>query len=260
MQNYTKAYEYLFEYTRSLAKSGLMEQNKSIKELETKYRAQQLKQETHSIKSRSKFLTIISTLAILLLLLLIVLQRRQQQMRQLQYDQLHESAQQNIARIQQQYELVKSKLDTESAQKALYNNALKGRIEMLSTLLELTDIYESRQNDFYKKCRSYCDVCGKNEKSFVKDIRDIASIYCNNFVEKLQSRFTTLSDEEINLCCLLLMGFDINHIRILFNHTQIQSTYSKKTRLRKKLGLNSKEDTKEFLLSLCEDEASPEQE
>ena len=250
MQNYTKAYEYLFEYTRSLAKSGLMEQNKSIKELETKYRAQLLKQETHSLKSRSKFLTIISTLAILLLLLLIALQRRQQQMRQLQYEQLHESAQQNIARIQQQYELVKSKLDTESAQKALYNNALKVRIEMLSTLLDLSDIYESRQNDFYKKCRSYCDVCSKSEKSFVKDIRDIATLYSNNFVEKLQSRFTTLSDEEINLCCLLLMGFDINHIRILFNHTQIQSTYSKKTRLRKKLGLNGNEDIKEFLLSL----------
>ena len=260
MQDYPNAYTHLYNYMYSVTESGLLQQDKSINELEKKYRTELLKQETHSIKSRSKFLTIISTLAILLLLLLIVLQRRQQQMRQLQYEQLHESAQQNIARIQQQYELVKSKLDTESAQKALYNNALKGRIEMLSTLLELTDIYESRQNDFYKKCRSYCDVCGKNEKSFVKDIRDIASIYCNNFVEKLQSRFTTLSDEEINLCCLLLMGFDINHIRILFNHTQIQSTYSKKTRLRKKLGLNGKEDTKEFLLSLCEDEASPEQE
>ena len=256
MQDYTKAYEYLFEYTRSLAKSGLMEQNKSIQELETKYRNQQLKQETHSLKSRSKFLSIILTLSILLLLLLVVLQRRQQQMRQLQYNQLHESTQQNIARIQQQYELVKSKLDTQSAQKVLYNNALKGRIDMLSTLLDLTDMYESRQNDFYEKCRSYCDVCNKNEKSFVKDIRDIASIYCNNFVEKLQTRFTTLSDEEINLCCLLLMGFDINHIRILFNHNQIQSTYSKKTRLRKKLGLKAKEDTKEFLLSLCDDETS----
>ena len=171
-------------------------------------------------------------------------------MRIAQYYQLHESAQQNIAKIQHQYDNIKRLLNTQSAQKKLYENTLKSRIEMLNTLIELTDIYESRKNDFYDKCRSYINMCNKNETSFFNDIRDIACLYVTDFVKTLQNQFPTLSDEEINLCCLTLLGFDINHIRILFNHSNIQSTYSKRTRLRKKLGLNSDENIRNFLLSL----------
>ena len=249
-QDLSNALKYLEEYTCSLASSGLMEQNKSINELEKKYRTELLREKSRSLATRNTLLTLITLMAALIATLFIYLYIRQRQLRIAQYQQLHESAQQNIAHIQQQYDIVKSKLDTQSAQETLYNNALKVRIEMLSTLLDLSDIYESRQSDFYKKCRSYCDVCSKSEKSFVKDIRDIATLYSNNFVERLQTQYATLSDEEINLCCLLLLGFDINHIRILFNHANIQSTYSKRNRLRKKLGLSGNEDIKEFLLSL----------
>ena len=199
---------------------------------------------------RNSYLTIISILALLLAILFLFLYRRQKQMRIAQYYQLHESAQQNIAKIQHQYDNIKRLLNTQSAQKKLYDNTLKSRIEMLNTLIELTDIYESRKNDFYDKCRSYINMCNKNETSFFNDIRDIACLYVTDFVKTLQNQFPTLSDEEINLCCLTLLGFDINHIRILFNHSNIQSTYSKRTRLRKKLGLNSDENIRNFLLSL----------
>ena len=249
-RDYVNAYKHIYEYIRLLTSSGLMEQDKSINELEKKYRTELLREKSRSLATRNTLLTLITLMAALIATLFIYLYIRQRQLRMAQYQQLHESAQQNIAHIQQQYDIVKSKLDTQSAQETLYNNALKGRIEMLSTLLDLSDIYESRQSDFYKKCRSYCDVCSKSEKSFVKDIRDIATLYSNNFVERLQTQYATLSDEEINLCCLLLLGFDINHIRILFNHANIQSTYSKRNRLRKKLGLSGNEDIKEFLLSL----------
>ena len=93
-------------------------------------------------------------------------------------------------------------------------------------------------------------MCNQTEDSFVKDIRAIASLYCEGFVETIQSLSNDLTNEEINLACLILLGFDNYQIRILFNHTHAQSIYNKRRRLRKKLGLDNDVDLETFFQSL----------
>lgn len=249
-QDYAQAYNYLLEYHRSTNKSGLFQQNNSIKELEQKYRTQIFKQKSQSLKTRNTLLSIVAILATIITLLFVYLYYRQRQLRITQYWQLHELAREGISDIQCKYDEIKAQLETQEARMQLSDNALKCRIDTLKILLEMSNMYETNTKLFYEKCRNYINICDLNEESFVRDIRDIASLYKYNFVQTLQDRFPLLSNEEINLCCFIMMGFDISHIRVLFNHSHIQSTYTKRGRLRRKLGLNSNDSIESFLLSL----------
>jgi hypothetical protein len=236
--DYVNAYNHIFEYIRLVTSSGLLQQDKSINELEKKYRTELLRERSRSLATRNTLLTLITLMAALIATLFIYLYIRQRQLRKTQYLQLHMAAQQEIDEIQSQYDTVKEQLHSQLAQKQLYENALHVRIENLHTLTNISSTYELDKEKFYHHCRSYINVCNQTENSFVRDIRTIASLYCEGFVETLQSRYPDLTDEDMNLACLILLGFDCVQTQILFNHKNIQSTYSKRTRLRKKLGLD----------------------
>jgi hypothetical protein len=246
----TNAYQQQKKYIKYLIRSGLWAQDSSVKELEKKYRTQQLRQESELLKARNQLHTIVSSLAIGIVILLIYLYRRQRQMSIAQYYQLHESAQKSVAAMQQQYDAIQQQLNRQMSQKQQSDNALLARIDMLKTIIDLSDIYESNKDEFYKRCRSYMNLCNTNKHSFVKDIREIASLYSPNFIAVLQRHFPNLSGEEIDFCCLEILGFEMQHLRILFGHRYIQSTYSKRARLLKKLGLERHENIRDFLLSL----------
>ena len=246
----TNAYQQQKKYIKYLTRSGLWAQDSSVKELEKKYRTQQLRQESELLKARNQLHTIVSSLAIGIVILLIYLYRRQRQMSIAQYYQLHESAQKSVAAMQQQYDAIQQQLNRQMSQKQQSDNALLARIDMLKTIIDLSDIYESNKDEFYKRCRSYMNLCNTNKHSFVKDIREIASLYKPGFVEILLNRYPGLNDDEIDFACLTMLGFDSNQLRILFNHNHVQSTYGKRTRLRKKFSLTNNEDLRDFLLSL----------
>ncbi len=250
MQDYTKAYTHLYNYMYSVTESGLMEQNKSINELEKKYRTELLRKKNQSLATRSILLFVITLMATLIAALFIYLYIRQRQMRQAQYQQLHDEAQQEIGAILSQYNAIKEQLHTQLTQQQLYKNELQARIDTLRVLSGMTDTYARNKEKFYDKCRSYINMCNQTEDSFVKDIRAIASLYCEGFVETIQSLSNDLTNEEINLACLILLGFDNYQIRILFNHTHAQSIYNKRRRLRKKLGLDNDVDLETFFQSL----------
>ena len=249
-QDYVNAHQYYRNYTNSMIESGLWAQDSSVKELEQKYHTQLLKEEGEKLKTRNQLHTIVSSLAIGIVILLIYLYRRQRQMSIAQYYQLHESAQKSVAAMQQQYDAIQQQLNRQMSQKQQSDNALLARIDMLKTIIDLSDIYESNKDEFYKRCRSYMNLCNTNKHSFVKDIREIASHYSPNFIAVLQKHFPNLSGEEIDFGCLEILGFEMQHLRILFGHRYIQSTYSKRARLLKKLGLERHENIRDFLLSL----------
>ena len=250
MQDYPNAYTHLYNYMYSVTESGLMEQDKSINELEKKYRTELLREKSRSLATRNTLLTLITLMAALIATLFIYLYIRQRQLRMAQYQQLHESAQQEIEAIQSQYNAIKEQLHTQLTQQQLYKNELQARIDTLRILSGMTDTYAGNKEKFYDKCRSYINMCNQTEDSFVKDIRTIASLYCEGFVEAIRNLHPDLSDEEINMACLILLGFDNYQIRILFDHKHAQSVYNKRRRLRQKLGLSNDVDMETFFQSL----------
>ncbi len=246
MNDYAKALSSYKEYASYKTESGLFEQNNSINDLEKKYRTQQLEQKNQTLITSNTSLTVVAILAILLTVFFIFQYYQQRQLRITQYYQLQESARNNITEIQQKYDDIQQKLSTQESKIQVSYNALKERIDTLKTIIEFSNIYESNKNLFYKKCCSYINMCDNNN-SFLKDIRLMASVYKTNFVDILQDRFPTLNDDEINFCCLVLLGFDMQHLRILCNHNHIQSTYAKRARIIKKINLTDNQNLQEFL-------------
>lgn len=73
----------------------------------------------------------------------------------------------------------------------------------------------------------------------------------NNFHLKLTNKFAELNEKEIQLCCLLRAGFKSDEIAFVIRLT-IYSVHKRKTCIRKKLGLDEREDILEYLLKNIE--------
>lgn len=69
----------------------------------------------------------------------------------------------------------------------------------------------------------------------------------NNFQLKLADKFPELNEKEIQLCCLLRAGFKSDEIAFVIRLT-IYSVHKRKTSIRKKLGLDEREDIYGYLL------------
>ncbi len=98
-----------------------------------------------------------------------------------------------------------------------------------------------------------------NFKALEKTVSDRAIIDNNNisfqnkvdiintaFYEKLQNEFPALSKTEVKLCSLIRLNIDNNEIAILQN-VAIESVYTSRFRIRKKLNLSSDDDLNAFL-------------
>lgn len=69
----------------------------------------------------------------------------------------------------------------------------------------------------------------------------------HDFQVKITDKFPELSEKEIQLCCLLRAGFKSDEIAFVIQLT-IYSVQKRKTNIRKKLGLDDREDILEYLI------------
>lgn len=78
------------------------------------------------------------------------------------------------------------------------------------------------------------------------DFQNKVDILNTAFYEKLQNEFPNLTKTEIKLCSLIRLNIDNNEIAILQN-VAVESVYTSRFRLRKKLNLTSDDDLNVFL-------------
>jgi DNA-binding CsgD family transcriptional regulator len=73
----------------------------------------------------------------------------------------------------------------------------------------------------------------------------------NNFSIKLSRTYPELTKEEIHLCCLMKAGFNTSNICFILSYAPI-TIRTKKTRIRKKVGITNRGDLNDFLNKLIE--------
>jgi hypothetical protein len=74
--------------------------------------------------------------------------------------------------------------------------------------------------------------------------------FLNKLITKLKSRYNTLNEKEIMLCCYLLLHIPIYDMLILFDYKSDDSLKSLKRRLSKKFKLENATHLEDFLLSI----------
>ena len=118
----------------------------------------------------------------------------------------------------------------------------------INSLLESVPIYKTKPMKFIELFTAKMYTSANDDKAHLH-LRYIANKKYNGVIEYLQNNYD-LSLFEIDLCSMICLGFSIDTVRVLYNHDNVRSIYNKRSKLRAKLGISSKDHIEPFLNDL----------
>ncbi|WP_109435851.1 tetratricopeptide repeat protein [Aquimarina sp. AU119] len=152
----------------------------------------------------------------------------------------------------EQLEKVKAELALVTREKELKNAVIENslRQEILSsTLGEIRDIIKLRDEQERKTALHSLSASLLSEKATKRTATDLHS-YLNSvsldFKVILDKNFSQLKEKEKELLCLMTLGLNATEISKLQNNT-VSAIKSTRSRIRKKIGVDSKQDIIEFI-------------
>ena len=146
----------------------------------------------------------------------------------------------------------KLKLESVIRENAHLLNAFEYRMTQLMELMEIAYISDNNPSQFYKKFKSYMEIT-KNGTNNFSDIRYLVNRKYNGIVDYVIAEHPILSAQEIDLFSMLCFGFSSNVIRLIYGHTNLTSIFTKRKRLRIKLGLNENMKIESYISNLKEE-------
>lgn len=141
--------------------------------------------------------------------------------------------------VSSKYESLRSDFHDQNKNSEEIVRLLEKRIGSLKQLLEIASIYESRPLLFYNKFKEYIKIKPQMDVQWEEDIIAITNRFCNNLIEELQLEYPNLTIHELCYCSLICLGFSQQSIRVLYDHTNMNSVYSLRTRIRSKLEISN---------------------
>lgn len=135
---------------------------------------------------------------------------------------------------------------------------LRNRVTELRKLTQSAHLHESDTIKFYDSFKTLLKMNANNQSDFVNELCEISDLSCNGVITYLRTNFHTLTNYELSYCALIIMGFTQESIRVLMNHTNINSVYTLRARIRRKIQLPSGESTLESHLQQLVEQLSPE--
>lgn len=250
MQRYREALACNEKYTETANKVHFEQVENSIKALEIKYKNQLLAQSYNILRMRHIIVTAILTGAVILFVLILLLYLRYKETQINEYYGLLEDAKSNYSSLKQQFDKLKRITDSQNDSKFLFINTLDKRIETLHRLSEMADACKNDDKEFFRECREYLKSCDYNNESVLNDLQKVVTLYYGNIPDYLRKNYPQLNNDDINMCCMECLNFTPQQIRILFNHSNNKSIYTKRNRLRNKLKLPHNISLNEFLQSI----------
>ena len=143
-------------------------------------------------------------------------------------------------------------LDEKNAQETRLGEVLLHRVYRIQKIANYLYLYENNPAEFIRKVRNAIIVAERDD--YFGTLHEVVNRKYAGIVDYLTQRFPTLTESELNLCCLICFGFNNNQIGILFGHTNSGSIFTNRHKLRKKLALWPNYDSLEgYLLKLVED-------
>lgn len=156
----------------------------------------------------------------------------------------------NYIILQNQHNILSSKINTYDVNTRLLINTLKCKIECLQDLIEAANISKTNPVAFVDKFKQF--IKSEYDKSALDNLCTITNLCGYGIVDYLYKNYPKLSKSEMQLCCLMCFGFSTPSIRFILDHNNIDSIYTIRFRVRTKLGLNRSENLERFLHSLID--------
>lgn len=244
--NFQKANDLL--YQKSELADSLYEHDKEnlVQDLEKKYRTEQVKQINVRLRHRQIGIVVVSFLLMTLIgcLAWIVNHKKKEQIND--FLNFVESLKSDYSSLEERYSTLEKELGENSEKSQKLFVALDTRMKSFQKIMEMAGNYESNPQIFYEKFRKYLQHSYQKSDKALGDLFEIANLYFGGIIDYLRKHYPELNDEDLALSCMICLGFSPQQTRLLFNHTNTSSIYTKRSKLRKKLGLSDSDNLEEF--------------
>jgi 2-C-methyl-D-erythritol 4-phosphate cytidylyltransferase len=243
--DFTSALLYERKYRR--CKDSLYKVNLSnvAKEVEQKYLAKHYKESYKLLRSRHIYMIVAySFIFIAAIMLIIYTIRRFRKMIKKREIEIEEYREYITDAIEQKNELENRCKELEiNSRTANSNNIprfislLHNRIRNLQSLTELAHIHQNNPGRFYSEFKEQLKVSKNTYTEFMDELYSMTDLSCNGIMTHLKNEYPDLTKYELSYCALICLGFSQESIRILMNHNNINSIYTLRTKIRKKMSI-----------------------
>lgn len=192
---------------------------------------------------------------VLALCLVVLLYRRQRTIRRL--TEHLTASRQHVAMLQKECQgvqercrMLMERADRHFEEEARLVRVLELRLRGLQQLSDKA-YAQVRPAAFLEAFKRYAKSIRDNESAFA-DLRYVINRRNARIADRLHANYPRLTEAEIDMLCMLLFGFSFDSIRLLCNHENIDSLYSRRTKIREKLNLPPGYGLEKFLSELAE--------
>ena len=262
----TSALMYERKYRR--CKDSLYKVNLSnvAKEVEEKYLAQHYQESYKLMRSRHIYMILAySIIFIVTFILALYIIRRYKKINIKRSTELEEYREYIADAIEQKNELENRCRELEINIKTVNSDntshlisLLYGRIKNLQDLTELAHIHQSNPARFYSEFKERLKVSRNTDTDFMDDINALTDLLSNGIMTYLKNEYPDLTKYELSYCALICLGFSQESIRLLMNHSNINSVYTLRTKIRRKIAIPAGESTLESHLAQLVIQLKPE--
>lgn len=234
------------------------EKRQLIQQVEERYQNQQLQHQNALLRMHNRMIFSIGALVftIVVLTLTLILKRRHELIRRKteeidRYLQFIDRLQEDHSNLKNQYERLSESLNGDSAEEANLLNALENRLSNMQKLLDMAYSGECKPQAFYKAFKEQATAMNRENGAF-SDLQYVVNKRYNGVIDYLRKTHPILTDSELDMLSMILFGFSFDCIRLIYNHDNVDSLYSRRTKIREKLGLPPRFRLEKFLFQLVE--------
>lgn len=256
--NYQKASGYWNESFKLFDSISYTEKQQLIQQVEERYQNQQLLYQNEMLRMHGRLVNCIGALmfTIVVFSLALILKRRQHIIRRKteeisHYREFIDRLQMDYTNLQEQYDKLSESLNGDSAEEANLLNALENRLSNMQKLLDMAYSGECKPQAFYKAFKEQATAMNRENGAF-SDLQYVVNKRYNGVIDYLRKTHPILTDSELDMLSMILFGFSFDCIRLIYNHDNVDSLYSRRTKIREKLGLPPRFRLEKFLFQLVE--------
>ncbi|MBR4887011.1 MAG: hypothetical protein IKU16_07000 [Muribaculaceae bacterium] len=245
--DYKSALNYLRQVNDITYNELNIERTNELLQIQKKYDMTKLKASNSRLQ-----LWVVLMLAIVIVMVCIMLYRRSLiKRKQLQHELLVAELQQNLALLEEnlrQQRLTHDSQQDESGDSAIdahisnarFNEVYRRYLEVFYKISELSDFISSDSNNLnlIKKMVSSLADDKVLSQDFISEVRSYVNARYDNVLERLRASHPNIKDDDIDLMALMLAGYNTSMIVICMGYADRASLNNKRSRLKKRLGIN----------------------
>lgn len=148
--------------------------------------------------------------------------------------------------LQESHNQLALEIDNNSLADNQLLKVLENRLSGLQQLLDIAYSGACKPQHFYQEFRAYAATMNSNESAF-SDLQYVINKRHFGIIEHLHQEHPSLTNSELNMLSMVLFGFSLDCMRLIFNHENVDSIYSRRTKIREKLNLTPRFGLDKFL-------------